>query len=67
MKTDLADEVKAIFGNHYCARHCHGFFDINRDSIPCIVVSGAKLSGRSSLLSEFRFLPHPSEEAALNR
>nr|PIM04021.1 hypothetical protein TGCOUG_225920 [Toxoplasma gondii COUG] len=45
LKTDLADEVKAIFGNHYCARHCHGFFDINRDSIPCIVTRpGRKLS-----------------------
>ncbi|KEP67530.1 UNVERIFIED_CONTAM: hypothetical protein HHA_225920 [Hammondia hammondi] len=45
LKTDLADEVKAIFGNHYCARHCHGFFDINHDSIPCIVTRpGRKLS-----------------------
>ncbi|PFH35177.1 hypothetical protein BESB_060640 [Besnoitia besnoiti] len=45
LQTDLAEEVKAIFGNHYCAQHCQGFFDINRDNIPCIVSRpGRKLS-----------------------
>ncbi|PHJ18142.1 hypothetical protein CSUI_008028 [Cystoisospora suis] len=38
LSTGLSDDVKAVFGNHYCARHCHGFFDIHQSSAPCIVV-----------------------------
>nr|CEL68963.1 TPA: hypothetical protein BN1204_046910 [Neospora caninum Liverpool] len=45
LNSELVEEVKAIFGNHYCARHCHGFFDINQDNIPCIVTRpGRRLS-----------------------
>ncbi|KAL8272983.1 hypothetical protein Esti_003036 [Eimeria stiedai] len=38
LSTEMREDVKAIYANHYCALHCKGFFEQSEAEVPCIVV-----------------------------
>lgn len=38
LSSEMMEDVKAIYANHYCAVHCKGFFEQSDSEVPCIVV-----------------------------